>query len=99
MHIFLFCMYKMVKISAETFAKNCIPTIKQLRKGKEPVLWIRIKDIGKKLDVKNIGDLVYKEIKADLKLTILQNNKLKSMKDMDQNLFKALNLCMLMNAL
>ena len=34
----------MVQISAETFAENCIHTIKQLKKGKEPVLWIRIKD-------------------------------------------------------
>ena len=53
----------MVKISAETFAENCIHTITQLRKGKEPILWIRIKDIGRKLDVKNIFDLVDKEIK------------------------------------
>ena len=34
---FLFCVYKMVDISPETFAKNCIHTIKQLRKGKESV--------------------------------------------------------------
>ena len=36
----------MVEISAEKFAKNCIHTIKQLRKGKKPVLWITIKDMG-----------------------------------------------------
>ena len=54
----------MVDISAETFAENCIHTIKQLKKGKEPVLLIRIKDIEKKLDVKNIFDLVDKEIKG-----------------------------------
>ena len=42
----------MVKISAE------------LRKGKEPVLWMRIKDIGRELDVKNICDSVDKEIKS-----------------------------------
>ena len=29
--IFLFFVYKMVDISAETFAKNCIHTIKQLK--------------------------------------------------------------------
>ena len=39
----------MVNISPEIFAKNCIRAIKQLRKGKEPSLWIRIKDIGKKI--------------------------------------------------
>ena len=37
----------MVDISAETFVENCIHTIKQLKKGKEPVLWIRIKDSRK----------------------------------------------------
>ena len=42
----------MVKISAE------------LRKGKEPVLWMRIKDIGRELDVNNICDSVDKEIKS-----------------------------------
>ena len=77
MHIFLFCMYKMVKISAETFAKNCIPTIKQLKKGKEPVLWIRIKDIREKLDVKNIGDLVYKEIKGRFETNYLTKQQIK----------------------
>ena len=54
----------MADINAKTFAKNCIHTIKQLRNNKEPVLWIRIKGIGEKLDVKNIGDLVNKEIKG-----------------------------------
>ena len=89
----------MVEISAETFAKNCIHTTKQLKKGKEPVLWIRIKDIGEKLDVKNIGDLVYKEIKGKFETDYLTEQHIKSIKDMDQNLLKASNLCMLMNAL
>ena len=54
----------MVEISAKTFAENCIHAIKQLRKESEPVLWIRIKDIGRELDVKNVFDLVDKEIKG-----------------------------------
>ena len=37
----------MVDISAETFAKNYIHAISQLKKGTEPVLWIRTKDIGR----------------------------------------------------
>ena len=78
----------MVDISAETFAKNCIHTISQLKRGKKSILWLRIRDIGRKLDVKNIFDLVDKEIKANLKLIILQNNKLESTKDMNQNLLK-----------
>ena len=60
----MFCVYKTVNISAETFDKSCIHAIKQLRKGKEPILWIRIKDMGRKIDVKNIFDLVDKEIKG-----------------------------------
>ena len=35
----------MVDINVKAFAKNCIHTIKQLKKGKEPVLWTGIKDI------------------------------------------------------
>ena len=54
----------MVEISAETFVENCIHTITKLRTGKKPILWIRIKDIGRELDVKNIFDLVDKKIKG-----------------------------------
>ena len=53
----------MVDIRAETFAKNCIHTISQLKRSKESILWLRIQDIGKELDVKNIFDLVDKEIR------------------------------------
>ena len=49
----------MVHISAKTFAENHIFTITQLKKRKEG-LRLRIKDIGEKLDVKNIFDLVDK---------------------------------------
>ena len=55
----------MVEVSAKTFAKNCIHTIIQLKsKKKKTVLWIRVKDIREKLDIKNIFDLVDKEIKG-----------------------------------
>ena len=57
-------MHKMVEISAETFAKNCIHTITQLRKGQKLALWLKIKDIGRELDVKNIFELIDKEIKG-----------------------------------
>ena len=74
----------MVHVSAKTFAENCIFTIIQLKKGKEPVLWIRIKDIGETLDVKNIFDLVDKEMKGKFNiLVILQSNKSKNTKDVD----------------
>ena len=35
----------MVEVRAEIFAENFIHRIRQLRKDKKPVLWIRIKDI------------------------------------------------------
>ena len=57
----------MVDISAETFAKNCIHIITQVRKSEKLVLWLRIKDIGREFDVKNIFDLVDKEIKGKFK--------------------------------
>ena len=88
----------MINISAEKFAKNCIHTIELLRKGKEPILWIRIKHIGRKLAVKNIFDLVDKKLKTNFKLES-RNLKLESIEDMDQNLLMTLNLCMLINAL
>ena len=58
----------MVDISAETFAKNCIHTISQLKRGKESALWKRIKDTGRELDVKNIFDLVDKEVKGKFEI-------------------------------
>ena len=36
-NIVLFCLNKVVDISAETFAKNCIHTITQVRKSKKLV--------------------------------------------------------------
>ena len=59
-------MYKMFKGTAETFAKNCVHTIKVNKTDNKSVLWIKMIDI-QKLDVKNIHDLVDKEIKGKFK--------------------------------
>ena len=48
----------MFKVTAETFAKNCVHTIKVEKTSSKSVLWIKMIDIQKKLDVKNIHDLV-----------------------------------------
>ena len=53
-------MCKMLKISAETYAKNCIHNIID----KEKMLWLRKKDIGEKLGVENIYDLIDKEVEG-----------------------------------
>ena len=43
-------IYKMFKITAETFAKNCVHTIKVNKTENKSVLWINMIDILKKLD-------------------------------------------------
>ena len=70
----------MVDISAETFAKNCIHTISQLKRGKESILWLRIKDIGRELDVENIFDLVDKDIKDKFETNYLTEQQIRKHK-------------------
>ena len=58
-YIFLLCMYKMYLISAEGY-KNAEVDAKIARKTGE--IWVNIKDVGSGMGVKNISDLVLKEI-------------------------------------
>ena len=74
---YFFNKYKMIKTSAKIFAENCIQNIIDKK-----ILWLRIKDIGEKLGVENIYDLLIKKLKADLRLEIQQINKLENKKDM-----------------
>ena len=55
-------MYKMFKVTAETFAKSCVHTIKVNKTDNKSVLCIKMIDIQKQIDVKSIRDLVDKEI-------------------------------------
>ena len=57
--IFFLCIYKMNLISAEGY-KNAKVHFLKIRKNSE--LWISIKDVGDGLGVKNISDIVLKEI-------------------------------------
>ena len=60
---YFFNKYKMIRISAETYAKNCVYTIKVNKNvDKDYFLWISMIDIQKSLDIENIYDLVIKEI-------------------------------------
>ena len=52
--------YKILKISAEAYAKNCVYNIID----KEKMLWVRKKDIGEKLGIEDIYDLIDKELKG-----------------------------------
>ena len=73
-------MYKMFKVTAETFAKNCVHTIKVNKTDNKSVLWIKMIDIQKKLDVKNIDDLVDKEIKGKFKTNNLTDKQIQKYK-------------------
>ena len=68
--IFFLCMHKMFKVTAETFAKNFVHTIKVNKTDNKSVLWIKMIDIQKKLDVKNIYDWLMKKLKANVRLII-----------------------------
>ena len=92
---FLFCVYKMVDISVDTFAKNCIHTISQLKRGKESILWLRIRDIGRESDNKNLPDLVDKEIKDKFETHYPTEHQIRKYKRYGSELIKD----MLMNVL
>ena len=47
-------MHKMFKVTAETFAKNCVHTLKV----NKSVLWIKMNDKEKNSDAEDIHDLV-----------------------------------------
>ena len=44
----LFIMYKIFKVTAETFAKNCVHAMKVNKTDKKSVLWIKMIDIQKR---------------------------------------------------
>ena len=70
-------MYKMFKVITETFAKNCVHIIKIYKTDNKSVLQIKMIEIQKKLDVKNIHDLVDKEIKGKFKTNNLTDEQIK----------------------
>ena len=63
-YIFLLCMYKMYLISAEGY-KNAEVDAKIVRKTGE--IWVSMKDVGSGMGIKNISDLVFKELRGVLK--------------------------------
>ena len=70
----------MFKFTAETFAKNCVHTIKVNKTDNKSVLWIKTIDIQNRLDVKNIHNLVDKEIKSKFKTNNLTDEQIKNYK-------------------
>ena len=80
MHRFRKKIFSFEYIKWSTLVLNHLLRIKQPRKGKEPVLYIRIKDIGEKLHVKNIGDLVYKKNKGKFETNYLMAQNIRKYK-------------------
>ena len=70
----------MLKVTAKTYAKNCVHTIKVNKTDNKSVLCIKMIDIQKKLNVKNIHDLVDKEIKGKFKTNNLTDEQIKKYK-------------------
>ena len=77
-------MYKIFEITATTFAENCVHTLK-VNKTDKSVLWIKMIDIQKSKMLKTFMTWLMEKLKANLRLIIQQMNKLKTMKNMNQN--------------
>ena len=75
--IFFLCMYKMYLILPEGY-KNAEVDTKIVRKTGE--IWVSMKDDGSGMGVKNISDLVLKELVVYLKQKSLQKSRLANAK-------------------
>ena len=88
-HFFCFVHIKWLTLVLKHLLKTaCIHTIKQLKKGKEPVLWIRIKDTEEKFDAKSIFDLVDKEIKGKFETNYFAKQQIRKYKRHGSKLIK-----------
>ena len=72
-------MYKIFKVTAETFDKNCVDIRKVNKTDNKSVLWINT------IDIQTFMTWLIRKLGAKLRLIIQQMNKLKSIKHMDQN--------------
>ena len=70
-------MYKMYLISAKGY-KNANVEFLTVKTTSE--IWVNMKDVGRGMGVKNIPDLVLKEIYGIWKQKILQKNKFMNIK-------------------
>ena len=70
----------MFNINSNTYAENCIYTIKVIKKGNKSVLWVKMHDIQDKLGVKNMYDFTIKSIKDIYDAENLTKEKIKKYK-------------------
>ena len=60
-HIFLFCMCKMVVFTVQNYADAKVHTI---RVGNRELFWVKMIDVENGLGIKNVSDLVRKDIQG-----------------------------------
>ena len=80
-------MYKMYLILAERY-KNANVEFLIIKPTNE--IWVSMKDVGSSIGVKNISDLVLKEIYGICEKKILQKNKLMNIKWRKEKFIKIL---------
>ena len=66
----------MVDISVDTYAENCVHTMKVIKRDNKSTLWIKMRDIQDKLGVKNMSDLTIKAIKGIYKTKNLTESQI-----------------------
>ena len=82
---FIFCIYKIYLISAEGY-KNAGVHFLRVRKTGE--IWSIMKDVHKGLDVKNMSDLILKEIYGIYKTKNRTNKQIKKYKMTEAEIFE-----------
>ena len=76
--IYFFCMHKMYLISAEGYKNAKVDFLIITTTSK---IWVSMKDVGSGTGVKNISDLILKEIYGICETKDLTKNKLMNIKE------------------
>ena len=84
-NIFFLCIYKMYLISAEGY-KNAKVYVKVGRETNE--IWVSMKDVGNGIGVKNISDLLLKEIYGICEAKNPTKKQIKKYKITERKIFK-----------
>ena len=82
---FFLCMYKMYLISAEGYKNAGVRFLRVQKTGK---IWASMNDVGSGLVVKNMSDLVLKEIRSVLETKNPTNEQMKKYKMTEREIFE-----------
>ena len=83
--LFFLCIYKMDLISAKGYENAGVQFLKIRETGE---LWINMKDVGAGLGVKNISDLVLKEIRGIYEKKVLTKEETKCYKMTEREIYE-----------